>query len=54
MLGRRGRRRKRLLDDIKETWGCWKLKEDCIRSHYVENWIWKISGPVVRQTKELT
>jgi len=35
VLEKPGRRRKQLLDDIKETWGCWKLKEDCIRSHCV-------------------
>jgi hypothetical protein len=27
MTGRRGRRRHQLLDDIKETNGCWKWKE---------------------------
>jgi hypothetical protein len=31
---RRGRRRKKLLDDLKEKRGYWKLKEDC---HYEEN-----------------
>ena len=25
---RRGRRRKQLLDDLKEKWGYWKLKEE--------------------------
>ena len=32
MMGERGRRRKQLLDDLKQTSGCWKLKEaaqDC-------------------------
>jgi hypothetical protein len=28
VTGRRVRRRKQLLDDIKETRGCWKLKEE--------------------------
>jgi hypothetical protein len=36
VLGRRGGRRKLLLDDIKETWGCWKLKEDCTRELALE------------------
>jgi hypothetical protein len=27
LVGRRGRRRKHSLDDIKETRGCWKLKD---------------------------
>ena len=30
MTGRRGRRRKQLLDDIKETIGCCKLKEETL------------------------
>jgi len=28
VTGRRGRRRRQLLDDLKETRGCWKLKEE--------------------------
>jgi hypothetical protein len=27
VTGRRRRRCKQLLDDLKEKWGCWKLKE---------------------------
>jgi hypothetical protein len=51
-MGRRGRRRKQLTDDIKENRGYWKSKEgtlDCTvwetrpRRHY---------GPVVRETEE--
>jgi hypothetical protein len=30
MTGRRGRRRKQLLDDLKERRGYWKLKEDAL------------------------
>jgi hypothetical protein len=30
MAGRRGRKRKQLLDDLKETWGCWKLKAEAL------------------------
>jgi hypothetical protein len=52
MTGRRGRRRKQLLDDLKEKRRYWKLKEkalDCTQ--------WRIRfgrgyGPVVRQTTE--
>jgi hypothetical protein len=29
-MGRRGRRRKRLLDDFKETRGYWQLKEEAL------------------------
>jgi len=36
--GRRGRRRKQLLDDQK---GCYKLKEGSNRSQSVENSLWK-------------
>ena len=28
--GRRGRRRKQLLDDLKETRGCWKLNKEAL------------------------
>jgi len=28
VTGRRGRRRKQLLDDLKEKWRYWKLKEE--------------------------
>jgi len=30
VTGRRGRRRKQLLDDLKEKIGCWKLKEEAL------------------------
>jgi hypothetical protein len=30
MTGRRGRRRKQLLDDLKEKRGYWKLKEEAL------------------------
>jgi hypothetical protein len=30
MIGRRGRRRKQLLDDLKEKIRCWKLKEEAL------------------------
>ena len=47
-----GRRRKQLLDDLKEKTCCWKLKED--KSHRA---VWririgKVFGPVVRHTTE--
>ena len=44
--GRRGRRRKRLLDDLKETGEYWKLKHEAIdRAHFGRG-----CGPVVRPT----
>jgi hypothetical protein len=52
MTGRRGRRRKQLLDDLKEKKRYWKLKEEAIdrtvwRTHFGRGY-----GPVVRQTTE--
>jgi hypothetical protein len=37
---RRGIRHKQLLDDLKETKGYWKLKQEA-PSRCVENWLWK-------------
>jgi hypothetical protein len=49
VMGRRGRRRKQLLDDIKEKKADWKLKEEALdrtlwRTHFGRGY-----GPVVRQ-----
>jgi hypothetical protein len=30
MMARRGRRRKQILDELNETKGCWKLKEEAL------------------------
>jgi hypothetical protein len=49
---RRGGRRKQLLDDLKETRGDWKLKEEALDRTL---WIARFGrgyGPVVRQTAE--
>jgi hypothetical protein len=40
-MGRRGRRRKELLDVFKETRGYCKLREGSTRSYCVENSLWK-------------
>jgi hypothetical protein len=50
---RQGKRRKQLLDELKETQGYWKLKEeapDCTlcRTHFGRG-----CGPVVRLTTKL-
>jgi len=50
VTGRRGRRRKRLLDDVKEKGGYRKLKEEAVvrtlwRTHFGRG-----QGPVVRHT----
>jgi hypothetical protein len=52
MTGRRGRRRKQLLDDLKEKRIYWKLKEEA-----VDRTLWRTRfgrgyGPVLRQTTE--
>jgi len=52
MIERRGRRRKRLLGDVKEERGYWKLKEEALyhilwRTRFVRSY-----GPLVRQTAE--
>jgi len=46
-MGRRGRRRKQLLDDLKENTGYWELKEEALdrtlwRTRFARNY-----GPVV-------
>jgi hypothetical protein len=52
VTGRRGRKRKQLLDDLKETRGHWKLEEEAL-----DHTLWRTRfrrgyGPVVRQTME--
>jgi hypothetical protein len=52
VTGRRGRRRKQLLDDLKDKRRYWKLKEEALdrtvwRTHFGRGY-----GPVVRQTIE--
>jgi hypothetical protein len=52
MTGRQGRRRKQLLDDVKEKRRYWILKEEALdrtlwRTRYGRGY-----GPVVRQTAE--
>ena len=46
-MRRRGRRRRQLLDDLKETRRYWKLKEEAL-DHTL--WSGREYGPVVRQT----
>jgi hypothetical protein len=52
MTGRRGRRRKQLLDDLREKRRYWKLKEEAL-----DRTVWRARcgrgyGPVVGQTAE--
>ena len=44
-----GRKRKTLLDDLKEKRGFWKSKEGRTKSQSVENSLWKRVWAFVRQ-----
>jgi hypothetical protein len=52
MTGRRGRRRKQLLDDLKEKRIHWKLKEEALDRTLWRTRFGRGYGPVVRQTTE--
>jgi hypothetical protein len=52
MTGRRGRRRKQLLDDLKEKKIYWKLKEEALDRTLWRTRFGRGYGPVVRQTTE--
>jgi hypothetical protein len=52
MTGRRGIRRKQLLDDLKENRGYWKLKEEALDRILRRTCFGRGYGPVVRQTEE--
>ena len=50
MTGRRGRRRKQLLDGLKEKREYWKLKEEALDLTLLRTRCGRDYGPVVRQT----
>jgi hypothetical protein len=52
VTGRRGRRSKQLLDDLKENRGYWKLKENALDRILWRTRFGRGYGPVVRQTTE--
>jgi hypothetical protein len=52
MTGRRGRRRKQLLDDVKEKRRYWKFKEEALDRTMWRTRFGRGYGPVVRQTTE--
>jgi hypothetical protein len=52
MAGRRGRRRKQLLDDLKEKRRYWKFKEEALDRTLWTTRFGRAYGPVVRQTTE--
>jgi hypothetical protein len=52
VTGRKGIRRKQLLDGVKERGGCWKLKDKALE-HTARRTRFRIGcGPVIRQTTE--
>jgi hypothetical protein len=52
VTGRRGRRRKQLPNDLKETRGYWKFKEEALARTQWRTRFGRGYGPVVRQTTE--
>jgi hypothetical protein len=54
VTGRRGRRRKLVLDDLKKTRGYWILKEEAIHRPVWRAAFGRDYGSVVRQSAECT
>jgi hypothetical protein len=52
VTGRRGRRRRKLLDDLKERRGYSYLKEEALDRTTWRAWFGRGVGPVMRQTAE--
>jgi hypothetical protein len=50
VMGRRGGRRKRLLDDLKEKGGYWKLKEEALDRTLWRTRFGRSCGPVVKDS----
>jgi len=50
VTGRRERKYKQLLDDLKETTGYWKLKEEALNRTALRTHFGRGYGRVVRQT----
>jgi hypothetical protein len=53
VLGRRRRRRKQLLDDLKEMRGYWKLEKEALDRNLWGSRVRRDCGPVVRRTTGL-
>jgi len=52
VVGTRGRRRKEILDDLKEKRGYWKLKEGPLDRNMWRACLGRGYGPVVGKTRE--
>jgi hypothetical protein len=50
VTGKRGRRRKQLLDDLNETRGYWKLKEEELERPFWRTCFGRGYGPVIKRT----
>jgi len=50
VAGRRGRRRKQLLEDLQKKRGYWKMKDGTLDCTLRRTYFRRSSGPVVRQT----
>jgi hypothetical protein len=53
VVERQGGRRKQLLDDLKETRGYWKLKEEALDHTLYRTCFGRGYGPVTRHTTEI-
>jgi len=51
-MGKRGRRRQLLLDDLQENRGYWKLKEEALERTLWGTRFFRVNEPVVRQFTE--
>jgi len=51
VVGTRGRRRKQILDDLKEERGCWKLKEGTLYRNMWRACFGRGYGPVAGKTE---
>ena len=52
MIGRRRRRRKQIVDDLKEKRGAWKLQEEALNRSVLGTGFRKSHGPAESQTTE--
>jgi hypothetical protein len=52
VTGRQVRRRKQLLDDLKEKRGYWKSNEEALDSYVLRNRFGRGCGPVIKQITE--
>jgi hypothetical protein len=52
VTGRRGRRRKQMLDEVKKTSGYWESKEEALDPSLGRTRFGRSTGPVIRQIME--